>query len=75
MDFDTIFPLQSSEFIILLNFGSHLEKKNSFVTYKLIYIDKKIVFSISNKVHSDRSELDLSDETIRIQNFSLGRKL
>ena len=27
------------------------------------------MFLISNRVYSDRSELDLSDETIRIQNF------
>ena len=33
------------------------------------------IFFISSKVYSDRSELDLSDETIRIKNFHLSRKL
>ena len=36
---------------------------------------KKIFFSNSNSVYSDRSELYISDEIIRIQNFLFSRKL
>ena len=48
IDFDVIFPIQSSEFIKSLNFGSNLKKtakKNSiflFFSKKLIFIDKEI---------------------------------
>ena len=35
----------------------------------------QIIFWIWNRVHFDRSKLDLSDETIRIQNFYFSRHL
>ena len=40
----------------------------------MIYIDEKVFFYIY-KVYLDSSEVDLSDATIRIQNFHLSRKL
>ena len=42
--------------------------KNWFYRYKNIFL-------IWNRVNSDRSELDHSDETIRIKNFPLSRQL
>ena len=33
----------------------------------MIFIDKKIFFGILNRVYSARAELDLSDETIRVE--------
>ena len=52
VDFDVIFPLQSSEFINSLNFGSNLkktEKKYKFFTFHLImnfYHQKNIFFQM-----------------------------
>jgi len=43
-------------------------KPTFFFTQELIFINKKY---ISNRVYSDRSELDLPDDTIKIQNFPL----
>ena len=80
MNLEKIFPMQQSEFIKSVNFGSYLKKKciqklKTFIfTYKLIFI-MKIIFLICNKVYSDRSEIDLSHPTIRIQNFWFSRKL
>ena len=36
---------------------------------------EKILFFVYNKVYSDRSEIDLFDGTIRIQNFLFNQKL
>ena len=53
IDFDVIFPIQSSEFIKSLNFGSvlkKLQKKHtllSFFIQKLIFIAMKHLFLIS----------------------------
>ena len=40
----------------------------------MIFIDKKHIFNLK-WVYSDRSERDISDETIRIWNFLFSRKL
>ena len=40
-----------------------------------VYNYEKNMFYIINKVYSDRSEIDISDTTIRIQNFRFSRKL
>ena len=71
-DFDVIFSIQLSEFIKSLNFGSNLKKtarKNLNILIfhiKINFYRWKNNFQISNRVHSNRSERDLSDETIRI---------
>ena len=46
-----------------------------FCQLKLIYIDKNIFLEIENRVDSDRSEPDLSNEIIIICNFPFSRKL
>ena len=47
-----------------------------FIYYlKIDFYGWKNIFLICNNVYSDRSELDLSDTTIRIQNFHFCRKL
>ena len=70
--FDAIFPMKSSEYTKSLNYGSisTLRKNLIFFIFHLIidFIDKKIFFLILNTVYCDRSELDHSDGTIRIQN-------
>ena len=42
---------------------------------KFFFIDKNYDFFILNGGNYDRSELDLSHEAIRIQNFPFNRKL
>ena len=58
------------------------EKKNCIKNFKMFIYYLKIdfygwknIFLICNNVYLDRSELDLSDTTIRIQNFYFCRKL
>ena len=83
MTFNVIFSIQSLEFIKSLNLESNLKKKTEKKTLKLFIFHLKMFFYrlkmlfifISNIIYSDRSKLDISDETIRIQNFYFGRKL
>ena len=81
MDCSAIFPMQLSEFIRSLNFGSNMKKncikkrKNLLLHLKIIFLDEDIFFFIYNKEYSDRSELDLSNETIRIPKFYFCQKL
>ena len=69
-----MFPVQSSEFMKLLNFGSNLKKKlqekklKNFICHLKINF-YRIFFLIWNRLYSDKTELDLSDGTIRIQYF------
>ena len=79
--FVVIFPVQLSKFKKSVYFGSNLKKtarKNLkiFIFHiKINFYSWKNIFSMWNRVYSDRSELDLSDETIRIQKFHFSRKL
>ena len=81
MYFDVIFPMQLSEFIKSVNFVSNLKKneekkrKNYIFDLKIDFFRWKNIFLIYNKVYSDRSELDLSDEAVRIQKFQFYQKL
>ena len=65
--------MQLSEFIRSVNFGSNMKKtawkkrKNLILHLKIDFFKWRNIFLIYNKVYSDRSELDLSNETIRIQ--------
>ena len=53
-----------------------MKKRKNFIFHlKIDFTDEKYIFFTYNKVYSDRSELDLSDAKIRIQNFHLSRKL
>ena len=54
-----------------------LHKKTIFLIchLKMDFYRWKNIFFIDNKLYSDRSELDLSDATIRIQYFHFSRKL
>ena len=64
IDFDVIFPIQSSEFTEALNFGSDLKKKcNKTYIYspKIDFYEYKNIFRILSQVDFDRSEFDLSD--------------
>ena len=79
---DVIFPIQSSEFIKSLNFGSNLKKNcnkknlNLFIFHlEIDFYRYKNICCIWNRIFSDRSKLDLFDETIRIQNFHFSLKL
>ena len=69
IDFDVHFPMHSSEFTKSVNFGSNLKKiqqKILFFSPKVDFMNKNIFFQVENMDDSDRSESDLSDETIRI---------
>ena len=75
IDFDVNFPI--SEFTNSLNFWKYFEKdwkkklKNFDFHLKFEFIDNKYIFNHTfnfYSVYSNRSELDLSDETIRFQN-------
>ena len=46
-----------------------------FFTWKQIFVNTKYFFLIRNIIYSNWSELVLSDETIRIQNFYFSEKL
>ena len=46
-----------------------------FFKSKLVFIDKKYLFLVYNSVNSDISKLDLSNETIKIENFHFSQKL
>ena len=71
IDFDVIFPIQSSEFIKSLNFGGNLKKKLQkiptflyFSTKNWFFMDKKNWILI--RLYSDISGLDLLDDTFKI---------
>ena len=77
IDFDVIFPMQLSEFIKSLNFGSNVKKLqfSFFSNFSVIFhFLSKNLFSrikkslILNGIYSNRSKLDPSNETIRTQN-------
>ena len=64
--------MPSSKFIKSLNFGSNLKitatkNKNKHFSPRNGFLYRKNIFLFWNMVYSDRSELDLTDETIRIQ--------
>ena len=67
--------MELSEFIKSVNFGSNMKKtaykkwKNLILHLKIDFFKWKNIFLIYNKLDSDRSELDLSDETVRNSNF------
>ena len=50
MDFSVIFPMQLSEFIKSVNFGSNLKKnykkkpKNSYISHKNEFLCEKLIF-------------------------------
>ena len=69
--------IQSSEFIKSLNFGIHLKKKNLifFISYLKINLYRYNIYIFFDREYCDRSELDLSDETIEIKNFHFNLKL
>ena len=72
------FPIQLSELIKSLNLGSNVKKlqnKPTIFHLKIDFYKSKINFLILNKVYSDRFELDLFDEAIRIQNYHCSQKL
>ena len=86
IDFAVIFPMESSEFTRLLNFGSIKKKtakkpytiglKTDFYENKTIFLNlrwSKTFFWNLNRIYSDRPKLDFSDETIRIRNFPFSR--
>ena len=81
MYFNVIIPMQLSEFIRSVNFGSNMKKtakkkrKNLILHLNIDYFKWRNICLMYNKVDSDRSELDLSDDTIRIQDFYLNRSL
>ena len=57
IDFDVIFPMQSSECTESLNLGFwSIAKKNATKYLQIDFIDKKEIFEIP-RVYSDRSEL------------------
>ena len=78
MDFSVIFPMQLSEFIRSMNFGSNMKKnciQKKKIHLKIEFFEWRNYFLIYNNVYSDRSELYLSNETIIIQKFHFSRKL
>ena len=81
MDFDLIFPVQLSEFIISVTFGRNLKKncikkRENFIFHlKIYFYGWKNIFLIYKKVYSDRYELDLFDAIIIIESFHFSRKL
>ena len=56
-------------------FRKNCKKNLNIFIWKLIFIDEKIYSLIWNRINFDNSELDLSVETIRIQNFHTSWKL
>ena len=69
IDFDVVFPIQSSEFIKLLNFENKLKKaakKPTIFQLKTDFYRFINIFYILNRVYCNSSQLDVSYETIRI---------
>ena len=54
---------------------ARIDLKNLIIHIKMDFYQKNIFFKFLNRKYSDRSGLDLSDGTIRIQNFHSSIKL
>ena len=84
IDFWCVFSVTIIRIYIIDNLWKSFKKKtankrklNFFPIFrlKIDFYRWKIFFVILNRVNSDRSHLDLSDEAIRIQNFHFNLKL
>ena len=81
INYDAIFPIQSSEFTKSLNFGSNLKKsckkKSKIFNFlpKDCFFKIKNIFSIWNRVYSVRSILDLSDGSLFFNFFSKSKDM